>query len=62
MAGMLTIGFFAFAFLLLFYHDAEWIPESMKPILKTLGIWMWGLILVGMVIGAILTPPWARYS
>ena len=62
MGGMLTVGFFAVAFLLLFYHDAEWLPDSLKSILKKLGIWVWGLILVATIIGAILTPPWARYS
>ena len=62
MAGFVTVGFFALAILLMFIHDAPWVPESMRGILKTIAVWMWGLIFVGMVIGAILTPPWHRYS
>ena len=62
MGGFVAVGIFAAAILLMFIHDASWVPESMRRPLKNLAMFLWGLIIIGMVIGAIFTPPWHNYS
>ena len=62
MIGKFVIGLFITALLLMFIYDAQWIPESLRGILKTISMWAWGLVLAAIAIQAILTPPWLRYS
>ena len=62
MIGKFVIGLFIAALLLMFIYDAQWVPKSIRGILKTISMWAWGLVLVAIAIQAILTPPWLKYS
>lgn len=48
-------------FFTLFFHDADWIPKSFQPMLKTIGEWSWKIILGLVVLGAIFAPPWKSW-